>query len=195
MSMISKQLTKNDIEKSLLIPTDSFRSFPVQFEGGCFFNVAAVDGAGKAWDFPCFVQQSEGIVSVGWLQFLSGIDVRVGDTVFLHRKSMDGDDGDDSTANTFPVPFEGDRFFNVTAVDGTGKAWDFPCFVQQSEGIVSVGWLRFLSGKDVRAGDTVFLLRKPMDGGGGDLTASAKLKIEVKRKIRLMGEDIWAVLQ
>ncbi|KAK8364300.1 hypothetical protein V6Z12_A03G220800 [Gossypium hirsutum] len=118
MPMISKQLTKNDIEKSLLIPTDTFRFFPVQFEGGCFFNVAAVDGAGKAWDFPCFVQQSEGIVSVGWLQFLSGIDVRVGDTVFLHRKSMDGDDGDDST----------------------------------------------------------------------------KLKIEVKRKIRLMGEDIWAVV-
>ncbi|KAH1099009.1 hypothetical protein J1N35_015930 [Gossypium stocksii] len=81
--------------------------------------------------------------------------------------------------STFPVPFEGDRFFNVTAVDGTGKAWDFPCFIQQN----------------VRAGDTVFLHRKPMDGGGGELTASAKLKIEVKRKIRLMGEDIWAVLQ
>ncbi|MBA0712040.1 hypothetical protein Golax_011165, partial [Gossypium laxum] len=119
MSMISKQLTKNDIEKSLLIPTDSFSIVPVQFEGGCFYNVNAVDGA--------------------------------------------------------------------------GKAWDFPCFVQQSEGIVSVDWLRFLSGKDVRAGDTVFLHRKPMDDGGGDLTASAKLKIEVKRKIRLMGEDIWAV--
>ncbi|MBA0799208.1 hypothetical protein Gohar_009737 [Gossypium harknessii] len=121
MLMISKQLTKSDIEKSLLMPTDSF--------------------------------------------------------------------------GTLPVPFEGDRFFNVTAVDGTGKAWDFPCFVQQSEGIVSVGWLPFPSGKDVRAGDTVFLHRKPMDDGGGDLTASAKLKIEVKRKIRLMGEDIWAVLQ
>ncbi|TYH26220.1 hypothetical protein ES288_A03G233300v1 [Gossypium darwinii] len=111
MSMISKQLTKSDIEKSLLMPTDSL------------------------------------------------------------------------------VPFR------VTAVDGTGKTWDFPCIVEQSEGIVSVGWLRFLSGKDVRAGDTVFLLRKPVDDGGGDLTASAKLKIEVKRKIRLMGEDIWAVLQ
>ncbi|TYI95079.1 hypothetical protein E1A91_D02G252000v1 [Gossypium mustelinum] len=121
MSMISKQLTKSDIEKSLLMPTDSF--------------------------------------------------------------------------GTLPVPFEGDPFFNVTAVDGTGKAWDFPCFVQPSEGIVSVGWLRYLSGKDVRAGDTVFLHRKPMDDGGGDLTASAKLKTEVKRKIRLMGEDIWAVLQ
>ncbi|MBA0856538.1 hypothetical protein Goshw_030065 [Gossypium schwendimanii] len=121
MSMISKQLTKSDIEKSLLMPADSFGSFP--------------------------------------------------------------------------LPFEGDRFFNVTTVDGTGKAWDIPCFVQQSEGIVSVDWLRFLSGKDVRAGDTVFLHRKPMDDGGGDLTASAKLKIEVKRKIRLMGEDIWAVLQ
>ncbi|MBA0878552.1 hypothetical protein Goshw_001391 [Gossypium schwendimanii] len=119
MSMISKQLTKNDIEKSLLIPTDSFSIVPVQFEGGCFYNVNAVDGAGKAWDFPCFVQQSEGIVSVDWLRFLSGKDVRAGDTVFLHRKSMDGDDGDDSTA---------------------------------------------------------------------------KVKIEVKRKIRLMGEDIWAVV-
>ncbi|GMI74535.1 hypothetical protein HRI_001122800 [Hibiscus trionum] len=89
----------------------------------------------------------------------------------------------------FPVPFEGGRFFNITAIDETGKAWDFRCFFLQSEGIVSIGWLQFLIGKDVRAGDMVFLHRKSMDGGDG-----STVKIEVKRKIRLLGQDIWAVL-
>ncbi|GMJ12785.1 hypothetical protein HRI_004947700 [Hibiscus trionum] len=89
----------------------------------------------------------------------------------------------------FPVPFDGGHFFNMTAIDGTGKAWDFPCFFLQSEGIVSVGWLPFLGGKDVRAGDMVFLHREWMNDGE-DFT----VKIEVKRKIRLLGQDIWAVL-
>ncbi|KAK8562928.1 hypothetical protein V6N13_018521 [Hibiscus sabdariffa] len=95
MLTISKVLTRTDVEKSLLIPGDSFSIFSVSFNGGHFFNMAAIDGTGKALDFPCFLLQVEGIVSVGWLPFLAGKDVRAGDMVLLHRKWMD--DGDDST--------------------------------------------------------------------------------------------------
>ncbi|KAK6240986.1 hypothetical protein QUC31_015340 [Theobroma cacao] len=67
----------------------------------------------------------------------------------------------------------------------------------QTEGIESsvvfVGWLKFLCDKDVRVGDTVFLHQKSMDD---DCTGTGtQLKIEVKRKIRLLGEDIWAAVE
>ncbi|EOX98123.1 Uncharacterized protein TCM_006958 [Theobroma cacao] len=120
MKMFSKLLTKTDVEKSLVIPTSSLDILPL---GGHLFYINVIDNTGKAWTFPCFIQQTEGIESsvvfVGWLKFLCDKDVRVGDTVFLHQKSMD----DDCT--------------------GTGT----------------------------------------------------QLKIEVKRKIRLLGEDIWAAVE
>ncbi|XWS40002.1 hypothetical protein CRYUN_Cryun18bG0102800 [Craigia yunnanensis] len=93
------------------------------------------------------------------------------------------------------LPFEEGHFFDIDVIDKTGKAWSFPCFIQQSEGIespvVSVGWLKFLCGKDVRVGDMVCLHQKSMD----DNSTCMQLKIEVKRKIRLLGEDICAAVK
>ncbi|XVE66906.1 hypothetical protein DITRI_Ditri08aG0117700 [Diplodiscus trichospermus] len=118
--LISKQLTKSDIEKSLLIPASSFDSIFALEEG---------------------------------------------------------------------------HFCDINVIDNTGKAWIFPCFIQQSEGmeapVVSIGWLKFLCGKNIRVGDVVFLHQKPMD----DNSTCTQLKIEVKRKIRLLGEDIWASIE
>ncbi|XVE49122.1 hypothetical protein DITRI_Ditri01bG0057000 [Diplodiscus trichospermus] len=95
--MFSKVLTKSDVEKSLLIPTCSFNVLP--FEEGHFFYMNVVDNTGNAWTFPCFIQQIGGDdhqqstgssdISIGWLKFARKIDAKVGDVVFLHRKSLD----------------------------------------------------------------------------------------------------------
>ncbi|OMP11639.1 hypothetical protein CCACVL1_00373 [Corchorus capsularis] len=82
------------------------------------------------------------------------------------------------------------QFFHVNVIDDqTGKNWTFPCFIQQNEGLessdLSIGWLRFVRDKDVRVGDMIFLYQKSFDDN---------MKIEVKRKIRLLGQDIWAPL-
>ncbi|XVF67659.1 hypothetical protein PTKIN_Ptkin10aG0139200 [Pterospermum kingtungense] len=100
------------------------------------------------------------------------------------------------------LPLEEGHFYDINVIDNTGKAWSFPCFIQQiSEGmhmeppVLSVGWLKFVCDKDVRVGDMVFLHQKyAMDDHDDDSTCK-QLKIEVKRKIRLMGEDIWAAVE
>ncbi|KAK6282656.1 hypothetical protein POUND7_016481 [Theobroma cacao] len=101
------------------------------------------------------------------------------------------------------LPLEGHLFY-INVIDNTGKAWTFPCFIQQTEGIessqnndeikgpsvISVGWLKFLHNKDVRVGDTVFLYQISLD----DNCTGTQFRIEVKRKIRLLGQDIWAAV-
>ncbi|XP_021286331.1 uncharacterized protein LOC110418041 [Herrania umbratica] len=95
------------------------------------------------------------------------------------------------------LPFEEGHFFYINVIDKIGEGWSFPCFIQQSEGIessvVSVGWLKFLCDRDVRVGDMVFLHQESMDDDSKG--TGAQLKIEVKRKIRLLGEDIWAAVE
>ncbi|KAK8499460.1 hypothetical protein V6N13_061020 [Hibiscus sabdariffa] len=96
--MLSKLLTRNDVERSLEIPTCAFDALPFQ-EGHCFY-MNVVDTTGTAWTFPCFIQpqkisgdeyQSVGssVVSVGWMKFAGKIDSRVGDMVLLHQQSFD----------------------------------------------------------------------------------------------------------
>ncbi|XWS54862.1 hypothetical protein CRYUN_Cryun10bG0126000 [Craigia yunnanensis] len=94
MKTFSKLLTKSDVEKSLMIPTCSFDVLP--FEEGHFFNLNVVDQTGNAWTFPCFVQQinddqsiGSSAISIGWLNFARNTDVKVGDMVFFHQKSLD----------------------------------------------------------------------------------------------------------
>ena len=101
MKTFSKLLTKSDVEKSLLIPTCSFDVLP--FEEGHFFYLNVVDQTGNTWTFPCFVQQisddqsiGSSVISIGWLNFTRNKDVRVGDMVFLHQKSLD----DNSSGST-----------------------------------------------------------------------------------------------
>ncbi|KAK6240987.1 hypothetical protein SCA6_006376 [Theobroma cacao] len=88
------------------------------------------------------------------------------------------------------------QFFNMNVVDSAGNAWTFPCFIQQNNdeikgpSVISVGWLKFLHNKDVRVGDTVFLYQISLD----DNCTGTQFRIEVKRKIRLLGQDIWAAV-
>ncbi|GLT63676.1 hypothetical protein SLA2020_362220 [Shorea laevis] len=84
------------------------------------------------------------------------------------------------------IPEEGGLYMN--ALDNTGKAWSFPCSVHHEETtgtVVSVCWDEFVREKGVRANDKVVLKEKSMAEG-------TIFMVDVKRKIRLFGEDIWA---
>ncbi|XVF45211.1 hypothetical protein PTKIN_Ptkin02bG0186800 [Pterospermum kingtungense] len=127
--MFSKVLTESDLEKSLVIPTTcSFNVLP--FEDGHFFYMNVVDDTGNAWTFPCFLQQ------------------------------ISDDDNDHQTI-------------------GNSSA-------------ISIGWLTFARKQDIRVGDTVFLDRKSLDND--NFTGTTQFRIEMKRKIRLLGHDIWAAM-
>ncbi|XWS62842.1 hypothetical protein CRYUN_Cryun06bG0045200 [Craigia yunnanensis] len=97
------------------------------------------------------------------------------------------------------LPFEESHFFYMNVVDNTGNAWTFPCFIQhmsddnqsKESSVISIGWLKFACKKDVRVGDMVFLHRKSLDD---DNSTGTEFRIEVKRKIRLLGQDIWAAV-
>lgn len=105
------------------------------------------------------------------------------------------------------LPFEPGHFFYMNAVDQSGNDWTFPCFVQQmmisstdddeqsniGSSAISVGWLKFAWNKNVRAGDMVCLHHKSFHDDG-NTSESTQFTIEVKRKIRLLGQDIWAAL-
>ena len=88
----------------------------------------------------------------------------------------------------------------MNVVDNTGNAWTFPCLIQQISDdnqskesfVISIGWLKFGCKKDVRVGDMVFLHRKCLDDDNS--TGTMQFRIEVKRKIRLLGQDIWAAV-
>ncbi|XVE93273.1 hypothetical protein REPUB_Repub01dG0176600 [Reevesia pubescens] len=93
MKMLSKLLTKSDVEKSLLIPTCSLDVFP--FEECHSFYMNVVYQTGNAWTFRCFIQQmsddhdqsiaaGSSVVSIGWQKFAWKNDVRVGDVV-VHK--------------------------------------------------------------------------------------------------------------
>ncbi|GLT63674.1 hypothetical protein SLA2020_362200 [Shorea laevis] len=84
------------------------------------------------------------------------------------------------------IPEEGVLYMN--ALDNAGKAWSFPCSVHHDETtvtVVSVCWDEFVREKGIRANDKVVLKEKSMAEG-------TIFVVEVKRKIRLLGEDIWA---
>ncbi|XWS67968.1 hypothetical protein CRYUN_Cryun04dG0050100 [Craigia yunnanensis] len=95
------------------------------------------------------------------------------------------------------LPFEEGHCFYMNVVDNTGNAWTFPCFIQQisddhqsiGSSVISIGWLKFAWKMDARVGDMVFLHRKCLDDNSTGMT---QFRIEVKRKIRLLGQDIWA---
>lgn len=76
----------------------------------------------------------------------------------------------------------------MNAQDNTEKAWSFPCTFHHDETtgtMVSVCWDEYVREKGVRANDKVVLKEKSVAEG-------TIFRVEVRRKIRLFGEDIWA---
>ena len=82
-------------------------------------------------------------------------------------------------------------FVNLTVYDHKcEREWMFCCTVRRSEitddGVLSVGWLEFVQRKNLKPNDKVIFPEEI------DHTDKATLIIEVMRKIRLFGQDIWA---
>lgn len=91
------------------------------------------------------------------------------------------------------ITIEESRFIDMHVHDGCGKQWIFCCsFIHQHvdgfDHFLSVDWLEFVRTRDVRAGDKVIFIEEMKN----DEQVEATIKIEVKRKIRLFGKDIWA---
>ena len=77
--------------------------------------------------------------------------------------------------------------------DDSGRLWDFRCSIQHNtycEGrVISVDWLEFVGHKNVRVDDKVIFVEQVTND------QSMRLKVEVKRRIRLFGQDIWAAVR
>ncbi|KAJ0091285.1 hypothetical protein Patl1_13700 [Pistacia atlantica] len=80
--------------------------------------------------------------------------------------------------------FEGSQLMDMHVQDDCGQLWMFSCSIQnngEAGCALCVDWLEFVRHKDVRIEDIV-----------KDEAMGARIKIQVKRKIRLFGQDIWA---
>ncbi|XVE93286.1 hypothetical protein REPUB_Repub01dG0177700 [Reevesia pubescens] len=75
----------------------------------------------------------------------------------------------------------------------TGKAWTFlGSFVSNEENgsvVLPTSWPQFVSEKSLKANDEVVFVGQSLQVD--DKAPLKKFKIEVKRKIRLFGQDIW----
>ena len=78
---------------------------------------------------------------------------------------------------------------NMHAHDGNGHEWIFSCNIQRNESVgqfLSVGWIEFVRERNLQVDDSVTILEEVMKN------QATRIKMEVKRKIRLFGKDIWA---
>ncbi|KAJ0080508.1 hypothetical protein Patl1_23120 [Pistacia atlantica] len=82
------------------------------------------------------------------------------------------------------IHFEENQLMDMHVQDDCGQLWMFRCSIQKNGDAgcaLSVDWLEFVRHKDV-----IFIQEIVKDQAMG-----ARIKIQVKRKIRLFGQDIW----
>ncbi|KAF9690223.1 hypothetical protein SADUNF_Sadunf01G0173200 [Salix dunnii] len=75
--------------------------------------------------------------------------------------------------------------------DRDGQDWTFSCTVKRNDSVgqfLSAGWNKFVRERDLRVDDKVTIHVEAMKKQG----TGTWIRVEVKRKIRLFGEDIWA---
>ncbi|TXG53777.1 hypothetical protein EZV62_019033 [Acer yangbiense] len=94
------------------------------------------------------------------------------------------------------IPLEEGHSVDMHVYDSCGRLWIFrSSILQQSTGceglVLSVNWLEFVSHKNVKVDDEVIFIEEIIMNGPG---VGARLYIQVRRKIRLFGQDIWADL-
>ncbi|EOX98125.1 Uncharacterized protein TCM_006960 [Theobroma cacao] len=88
--------------------------------------------------------------------------------------------------------FDKDRLFCLDAVGRSGKAWTLLASFQTNEAwgsVFSISCPEFVREYALRANDEVIFVRQALDDN--DKAPRMKFKIEVRRKIRLFGQDIW----
>ncbi|KAJ7002096.1 hypothetical protein NC653_012229 [Populus alba x Populus x berolinensis] len=118
-----------------------------------------------------------------------------------------------------PLPFEEGQSMNMHVHDGNGQEWIFSCTIKRNESMghflsvgwnkfvrerdlrvdernqsmghfLSVGWNKFVRERDLRVDDKVTIHEEAMK----NQATGTCIKVEVKRKIRLFGEDVWAAV-
>ncbi|EEF33387.1 conserved hypothetical protein [Ricinus communis] len=90
------------------------------------------------------------------------------------------------------LPFEDGHSMNMNVYDNSGRECIFSSTIQRNDSIgrfLSVGWLDFVRHKDVREKDKITILEDEIIK---NQVTGTRIRIEVKRKIRLFGQDIWA---
>ncbi|KAJ6937762.1 hypothetical protein NC652_012151 [Populus alba x Populus x berolinensis] len=92
-----------------------------------------------------------------------------------------------------PLPFEEGQSMNMHVQDGNGQEWIFSCTIRRNQSMghfLSVGWNKFVRERDLRVDDKVTIHEEAMK----NQATGTCIKVEVKRKIRLFGEDVWAAV-
>ncbi|KAJ0079647.1 hypothetical protein Patl1_23119 [Pistacia atlantica] len=87
------------------------------------------------------------------------------------------------------IHFEENQLMDMHVLDDCGQLWMFRCSIQKNVDAgcaLSVDWLEFVRLKDVRIGDEVIFIQEIVK----DQAMGARIKIQVKRKIRLFGQNI-----
>ncbi|KAK8509222.1 hypothetical protein V6N13_062278 [Hibiscus sabdariffa] len=98
----------------------------------------------------------------------------------------------DDVASVFE--FQEGRLFCIDAMDSLGKMWPFIGMFHNNEELgncVSICLQQFLVEKELKANDEITFTERPRQEG---TRTSKRFKVEIKRKIRLFGQDIWGEL-
>ncbi|KAJ4822671.1 hypothetical protein Tsubulata_027234 [Turnera subulata] len=103
----------------------------------------------------------------------------------------------DCPAGTLPSSDEG-QSMEMHVLDNNGREWLFPCCITRNDLVgkfLNVGWIEFVRERDVRENDEVSIIHDEVDWKNQGAATTVLIKIEVRRKIRLFGKDIWADLK
>lgn len=93
-----------------------------------------------------------------------------------------------------PLPSQQGHSMNMRVHDDEGQEWTFPCFIQRNENVepfLSVGWIEFARQRNLRIDDKVSIheeIIKIQD-------TATFIRIQVERKLRVFGADIWATVK
>ncbi|KAK8597559.1 hypothetical protein V6N13_094962 [Hibiscus sabdariffa] len=90
--------------------------------------------------------------------------------------------------------FQEGQLFCIDAIDNLEKVWLFIGMFHNNEELgncVSICLRQFSVEKGLKANDEITFTERPQQEG---TRTSKRFKVEIKRKIRLFGQDIWGEL-
>ncbi|KAE8701607.1 hypothetical protein F3Y22_tig00110540pilonHSYRG00076 [Hibiscus syriacus] len=90
--------------------------------------------------------------------------------------------------------YEEGRLFFMDVKDSLGQAWIFLCRFHANEEMGNyfcISWPQFSMEKGLKENDEVIFTERPRLEGE---SPERKFKVEIKRKIRLFGVDMWGEL-
>ncbi|KAK8493105.1 hypothetical protein V6N13_095549 [Hibiscus sabdariffa] len=98
----------------------------------------------------------------------------------------------DTVASAFE--FQEGQLFCIDAMDSLGKVWSFIGMFHNNEefnNCVSICLHQFPVEKELKANDKITFTKRPLQKNA---RICKRFKVEIKRKIRLFGQDIWGEL-